>query len=48
MLQAGTVDYLAVSYYASSTVETTTDEPKVGYTDYEDVTNPYIKTGDGD
>ncbi|WP_270338833.1 6-phospho-beta-glucosidase [Leuconostoc citreum] len=46
VLQAGTVDYLAVSYYASSTVETTTDEPKVGYTDYEDITNPYIKTSD--
>lgn len=47
-LKAGTVDYLAVSYYSSATVKATenTDDFKNAYASYEVTDNPYIKTND--
>ncbi|CAH0418139.1 6-phospho-beta-glucosidase [Periweissella ghanensis] len=47
-LKAGTIDYLAVSYYSSTTVKAV-DNPdnfKNAYASYEVTSNPYIETND--
>lgn len=47
-LKAGTVDYLAVSYYSSATVQANkfSSNFENAYNSYEVVANPYIKTND--
>lgn len=47
-LKAGVIDYLAVSYYSSTTVKAieNPDNFKNAYTSYQVTDNPYIKTND--
>lgn len=47
-LKAGTIDYLAVSYYASTTVQATEDagDFENAYASYKVTANPFIETND--